>query len=77
MADDRKAKPPQPQSGTSTKDPEQDAEHPASMPCDQQGSGRTSERSGGPFARPDGGTPPQNDPAGQQGGYHESPSKLG
>jgi hypothetical protein len=62
MPDARKTKGPRPLSGTSTKDPEQDAEHPASMPCDQQGQG---------------GTPKQNDPAGQQGGYHESPSRSG
>ena len=40
----------------SVKDPEKDAEAPASMPPEQQGQG---------------GTPRPDDPAGQQGGYHE------
>jgi len=40
----------------SVKDPEKEAEAPASMPPEQQGQG---------------GTPRPDDPAGQQGGYHE------
>lgn len=43
---------------TSTKNPEQEAEHPAPMPRNQQGQG---------------GSPKDRDPAGQQGGYHGEP----
>jgi hypothetical protein len=39
----------------SLKNPEHEAENPAAMPREQQGQG---------------GTPRQNDPAGQQGGHH-------
>jgi hypothetical protein len=42
--------------GRSLKNPEHEAENPAPMQKDQQGQG---------------GTPRQEDPAGQQGGYHE------
>jgi len=41
--------------GRSVKDPEHQAQTPSPMPRDQQGQG---------------GTPRQDDPAGQQGGYH-------